>query len=64
MTIFEKAQRYIDYCRQNDYMLEITKFCYDLYGLHTPSEDKVLDGMELARYLSQRYDDEKEAGNI
>lgn len=64
MTIFEKAQRYIDYCREHDYTLDIYMSDYERYRVHTSTGDIVLGGMELSYYLAQRYDDEVEAGNL
>lgn len=64
MTIYEKARIYIKYCILNDYTLKI--LCDgSVYVVITAGGSDYFDSWEsMSDWLAQRYDDEKEAGNI
>lgn len=68
MTKFERAVAYVNYCKDNGYTCDIS---YDIRtaqflvttggGLYVYYFSGV---WELTTWMAQRYDDEKEAGNI
>lgn len=66
LTAYEKARAYCKYCNDHDYTLRIC-FANDesAYIVITAGGfEHVGDWDGLKGWLAQRYDDEKEAGNI
>lgn len=63
-----KAKEYVKYCRDCDYTLDLC-LSEDLYGyvIFTAAGTcryNFESWEDLIRWMAQRYDDEKEAGNI
>lgn len=68
MTIYEQAVAYINYCEKNGYTCDIQyNVMLERFMVFTAGGTRIDyfdSAQDLYMWLSQRYDDEKEAGNI